>query len=45
MEISVSIGIAVAPRNGEDFQSLYKSADDAMYLAKNSGKNNYFIAK
>ncbi|MEG0019301.1 MAG: diguanylate cyclase [Oscillospiraceae bacterium] len=45
VEISVSIGIAVAPRNGEDFQSLYKSADDAMYLAKNSGKNNYFIAK
>ncbi|MEG1800360.1 MAG: GGDEF domain-containing protein, partial [Oscillospiraceae bacterium] len=39
VEISVSIGIAVAPKNGEDFRTLYKSADDAMYKAKNSGKN------
>ncbi|MEG2081910.1 MAG: diguanylate cyclase, partial [Oscillospiraceae bacterium] len=44
VEISVSIGIAVAPKNGEDFRTLYKSADDAMYKAKNSGKNAYEIA-
>ncbi|XXF41652.1 EAL domain-containing protein [Sulfurimonas sp. NW9] len=38
---TASIGIAVYPQNGEDSQTLIKHADSAMYLAKESGKNNF----
>lgn len=40
LHITVSIGVAVYPRDGEDEQSLLKSADIAMYYAKERGKNN-----
>lgn len=36
-----SIGISFYPENGEDYGSLLKSADAAMYLAKESGRNKY----
>ena len=39
--LSASIGIAVAPSDGSDFESLYNKADLAMYKAKESGRNNY----
>ncbi|NLL69707.1 MAG: EAL domain-containing protein [Epulopiscium sp.] len=39
--ISVSIGIAVAPQDGEDGEILLKNADAAMYNAKQAGKNTY----
>lgn len=39
--VSASIGIAVYPRDGEDAESLTKSADAAMYLAAESGGNTY----
>ena len=39
--ITVSIGIALYPDNGETAEQLLKIADAAMYLAKNSGKNRY----
>src|SRR5262249_41457810 len=38
---SASIGIAMFPDNGSDAQSLTKSADMAMYLAKEDGKNGF----
>ncbi|WP_457750164.1 EAL domain-containing protein [Sulfurimonas sp.] len=38
---TASIGIAVYPENGEDSQTLIKHADSAMYLAKETGKNNF----
>ena len=38
---SASIGIALYPDNGKDPQTLIKHADSAMYLAKESGKDNF----
>jgi diguanylate cyclase (GGDEF)-like protein len=39
--VSVSIGIALYPDNGETAEQLVKIADAAMYLAKHAGKNCY----
>ena len=36
---TASIGAAVFPADGNDFESLYKSADQAVYKAKKRGKN------
>jgi diguanylate cyclase (GGDEF)-like protein len=38
---TASIGIAMYPAHGTDVHSLTKSADTAMYLAKEDGKNNF----
>ena len=39
--VSASVGIAAYPQDGADADALLKSADTAMYSAKNSGRNNY----
>ena len=36
-----SIGISMYPENSGDTETLIKQADEAMYLAKQSGKNTY----
>lgn len=41
--ITGSAGIAVYPFDGEDAETLIKNADIAMYMAKNSGKNQYAL--
>lgn len=44
VSITVSVGIAIYPANGDTVETLMKSADLAMYAAKQSGKNKYRIA-
>lgn len=39
--VTPSIGISMAPGDGQDEETLIKHADTAMYLAKERGKNNY----
>ena len=41
VQISGSVGITIAPRDGTDFETLYKKVDSALYYVKGSGKNNY----
>jgi diguanylate cyclase (GGDEF)-like protein/PAS domain S-box-containing protein len=38
---TASIGLSMFPRDGLDGQTLLRSADSAMYLAKSSGGNNF----
>src|SRR5665648_162165 len=39
--ITVSLGIALYPSDGEDIENLIKYADAAMYHAKEEGRNRY----
>ncbi len=36
---TASIGVAIFPRDGKDFETMYKAADQALYMAKKRGKN------
>jgi diguanylate cyclase (GGDEF)-like protein len=38
--VSASIGVATHPQDGHTFTQLISNADNAMYQAKNNGKNN-----
>ncbi len=37
--ITGSVGVAMSPKDGDDFFALYKNADIALYDVKNRGKN------
>lgn len=39
--ITVSIGIALAPKDGKSTQNLIKNVNSAMYVAKERGRNTY----
>lgn len=39
--VGASIGIALYPANGDEFDLLIKNAESAMYYAKDQGRNNY----
>jgi len=41
LHISMSIGISIYPNDGKDAETLIKSADTAMYHAKDNGRDNY----
>ncbi|HEX5638314.1 MAG TPA: diguanylate cyclase [Burkholderiaceae bacterium] len=45
MNVSASIGIALAPEQGRDLERLLQLADLAMYDAKLKGKNRYSFAQ
>ena len=41
VRVSASLGVSVAPTDGMEPDVLLKKADEAMYVAKKSGKNGY----
>jgi diguanylate cyclase (GGDEF)-like protein/PAS domain S-box-containing protein len=43
--VTASLGVALYPKHGDDFDSLMKKADKAMYEAKNLGRNRYCFYK
>lgn len=44
LPMSVSVGVAMYPLDGQSSEKLVSSADAAMYLAKRSGRNNMQFA-
>lgn len=45
LSVTLSIGMAVYQTDGEDYETLFDTADRAMYYTKRSGKNNYSYAR
>ncbi|MEG1848483.1 MAG: diguanylate cyclase [Lachnospiraceae bacterium] len=41
--VAASVGVAIAPRDGDDFNTLYRCADEALYQAKRNGKDGYVV--
>ena len=41
LSASASIGVAIGPQDGTDFETLRKKADMAMYRSKEAGRNTY----
>ena len=41
--VTASIGVSIFPDDNEDMDGLLRFADQAMYIAKHSGKNCYHI--
>ena len=44
LPVTVSVGIAVWPRDGKDFEQVLKAADRALYRAKEAGRNRVLAA-
>ncbi len=40
---SLSIGIAIAGKDGNSYEELYNAADKALYFSKRNGKNSYYF--
>lgn len=41
VRVTASVGVTLFPQDGDDFETLAKNADMAMYHAKSLGKNRY----
>lgn len=44
LRLHASVGVALFPSDGHDFETLLGAADNAMYAAKSAGKNRYQLA-
>jgi len=40
---TISIGVAVAPRDGTTYKELYRKADIALYQSKHNGRNRFTV--
>jgi diguanylate cyclase (GGDEF)-like protein len=43
--ITGSIGISFSPQDGTDYQKLFNKADEALYRAKEAGRDGYALSK
>jgi diguanylate cyclase (GGDEF)-like protein/PAS domain S-box-containing protein len=43
VQVSASVGVTIYPQDGADSDLLLRHADQAMYLAKQAGKNRYHL--
>ena len=43
LQVSTSIGVTLYPQDGADADQLMRHADQAMYIAKQTGKNRYHL--
>ncbi|RYG03061.1 MAG: diguanylate cyclase, partial [Chitinophagaceae bacterium] len=43
LHVSASIGVTLYPQDGSDADQLMRHADQAMYLAKQAGKNCFHL--
>jgi len=44
-EITISQGVAVFPGNGQNGEELLRAADEALYMAKQNGRNQVVLAR
>ncbi len=40
--VTASIGIAIIPQDGTDYETVFKAADSALYYVKNNGRNGFY---
>jgi diguanylate cyclase (GGDEF)-like protein len=45
LSVTCSIGIAIFPESGSDWDSLFRAADEALYVSKRSGRNRCTTAR
>lgn len=43
LRVSASLGVSIFPRDGHEADQLLRKADQAMYLAKQAGRNRYHV--
>jgi diguanylate cyclase (GGDEF)-like protein len=43
IKVTISVGVASYPDNGEDAESVIKKADEALYEAKEMGRNRVVL--
>ena len=43
MQVTASIGVTIFPQDGDDADRLIRHADQAMYLAKETGRNRHYL--
>jgi diguanylate cyclase (GGDEF)-like protein len=44
IELTISLGISTFPEDGKNDELLLKKADDALYRAKQAGRNTVYVA-
>ena len=45
LSVTCSIGVCTFPEAGRDWESLFKAADEALYVSKRSGRNRSTAAQ